>query len=320
MNSDANEIIAGLDISKAQLDLGFWPAQAPASYSYDKDGLAELISRLREAKVSLVVLEATGGLEIRVAAELSAGGVPVAVVNPRQVRDFARGVGKLAKNDRIDAIVLARFGHAVKPPVRPLPSEEQRRLGELVSRRRQLVEMHTAELNRMGRASSKTVLKSHKDLLKAIDRQIEELDEQIRDAVKQSPAWMAKAELYDSVPGIGEQTACALVAELPELGTLNRGQITALAGLAPYDNDSGARRGKRSIRGGRAAVRAALYMATLTATWCNPVIEAYYKKLRKAGKLHKVAMVACMRKLLTILNVMAATNSAWNPAKATKTT
>lgn len=320
MDSVANGIVAGLDISKEHLDLGFWPAQAPVSYSYDKDGLVELISRLREAKVSLVVLEATGGLEIRVAAELSAGGVPVAVVNPRQVRDFARGVGKLAKNDRIDAVVLARFGQAVKPPARPLPSEEQRRLGELVSRRRQLVEMHTAELNRMGRASSKAVLQSHKDLLKAIERQLADLDQQIRDAIKESPAWMAKAELYDSVPGIGEQSACALVAELPELGTLNRGQISALAGLAPYDNDSGTRRGKRSIRGGRAAVRAILYMATLAATRCNPVIQAHYYKLKEAGKLHKVAMVACMRKLLTILNVMAATNSMWIGGKVSKTT
>jgi transposase len=267
-----------------------------------------------------VVLEATGGIEQRVAAELAAAGLAVAIVNPRQVRDFARALGKLAKNDRIDAQVLARFGHTVQPQARPLPSEDERVFGELLARRRQLIELRTAELNRLSRAGSDLVAKSHKDLLKAVQKQLDALDDELSERIKNSPLWRAKDELYRSVPGVGPGTSRMLVAEMPELGTLNRRQIAALAGLAPYDQDSGASRGRRSIRGGRASVRSALYMAAVTAMRYNPVIKAHYQNLKARGKAFKQAIVACMRKLLTILNAIAATNTPWSDDRALKKT
>jgi transposase len=305
------DVCAGIDVCQERLDLAIWPGGAAESFSYDAAGMKKLRTCLREHAVTLVVVEATGGLEIRIAAELAAAGIGVAVVNPRQVRDFARSLGKLAKSDRIDAQVLARFGAAVQPEPRTLPDEDQRLLGDLVARRRQLVEMRTAELNRIGRATSKPIIRSHRDLLKALERELEDVERQIGDHIKQSPVWRAKDELYRSIPGVGENTSRMLVAELPELGTLSRGQIAALVGVAPYDNDSGSFRGRRSIRGGRASVRAALYMAALTATRCNPLIREMYQRLRNAGKCFKVAIVACMRKLLTILNTIAARGTPW---------
>ncbi|MBY0261333.1 MAG: IS110 family transposase [Phycisphaerales bacterium] len=307
----AQALCAGIDVCQERLDLAVWPGGTVASFSYDAAGMRALTDTLRKRGVGLVVLEATGGLEIRVAAELAGAGFPVAVVNPRQVRDFARAVGTLAKNDRIDAQVLARFGHAVRPEARPLPDEDQRLLGDLVARRRQLVEMRTAELNRIGRAVAKPIVRSHKDLLKALEREIQEIDRRIGDHIKGSPVWKAKEELYRSVPGIGEHTARTLIAELPELGSLSRAQIAALVGLAPYDNDSGKSRGRRSIRGGRSGVRCVLYMAALTASRRNPAIRALYERLRGAGKPFKVALVACMRKLLTIVNAIAARGTPW---------
>lgn len=309
--SETQAVFAGIDVCLERLDLAVWPGGVVESYAYDAAGMEALKRRLRNESVSLVVMEATGGLEVRAAAELAGSGLAVAVVNPRQVRDFARSLGKLAKNDRIDALVLARFGAGTRPEARALPDEHQRLLGDLVARRRQLVEMRTAELNRLGRATAKTVVRSHRDLLKAIERELEDLDRQIGEQIKQSPAWRAKDELYRSVPGVGGGTSRMLVAEMPELGTLSRTQIAALAGLAPYDNDSGKYKGKRTIRGGRHTVRAVLYMATLTASRFNPVIKATYRRLRDRGKSFKVAMVACMRKLLVILNTIAARGTPW---------
>jgi transposase len=310
-------VCAGIDVCQERLDLAVWPGGTAGSFSYDAAGMKSLRATLSEREVRLVVIEATGGLEVRVAAELAGGGLAVAVINPRQARDFARSTGTLAKNDRIDAVVLARFGAAVGPQPRPLPDQDQRLLGDMVARRRQLVEMHTAELNRLGRASAKPIVRSHRDLLKALERELEDIDRQIGDHIKGTPVWRAKEELYRSVPGIGAHTSRVLIAELPELGTLSRTQIAALVGLAPYDNDSGRHRGRRSIRGGRAGVRSALYMAALTASRRNPVIRAQYQRLRDRGKSFKVALVACMRKLLIILNTIASRGTPWQDRHVT---
>lgn len=305
------QVFAGIDVAKDQLDLGIYPDGTSARFASDPAGIAALIEHLRHAGVTLVVLEATGGIEQRIALELAAAQVPVAVVNPRQVRDFARGVGRLAKNDRVDALVLARFGHTVRPAARPLSAEHERRFGELVARRRQLIDMRTAESNRLLRADAQTVVDSHKALLKALDEQIDSIDAEISQAIKASPVWRAKDRLLRSVPGVGDGLARAVLADLPELGTLTRGQIAALVGVAPYDNDSGKRRGQRAIRGGRAPVRCVLYMATLAATRCNPAIRAFYRRLRDAGKPFKLALVAAMRKLLITLNAILATGVPW---------
>lgn len=304
-------VYAGIDVCQERLDLAFWPGGNAGPFAYDPKGLKDLGAALQQQHVSLVVLEATGGLELRVAAELAAAGIAVAVVNPRQVRDFARSLGKLAKNDPIDAMVLARFGAAVNPPARPLPDPEQRLLGDLAARRRQLIEMRTAESNRLGRATAGPVVRSHRDLIKAIERELEDVDRRIGEAIKRSPAYQAKDRLYQSVPGVGPATSRTLLAELPELGSLSRTQAAAIVGLAPYDNDSGGRKGQRHIRGGRAAVRTALYMAALTASRRNPLITELYQRLRAKGKPFKVAMVACMRKLLTILNAVAQRGTPW---------
>jgi transposase len=304
-------LYAGIDVCQERLDLAVWPGGAAASFSYDAAGIKSLLQRLRQDRIVLVVIEATGGIEVRVAAELQEAGIATAVINPRQARDFARSVGKIAKNDRIDALALARFGEAVKPDPRPLPDEQHRLLSDLVARRRQLIEMRTAELNRQARATAKVVQRSHRGMLKAIERELEEVDGQIRDLIKGSPVWRAQEALYRSVPGIGEGTAQLLVAEMPELGTLSRTQVAALAGLAPFDRDSGKHRGRRSIGGGRHTVRAMLYMATLTATRYNAVIRATFRRLRERGKSYKVAMVACMRKLLVILNIIATRGTPW---------
>ena len=259
-----------------------------------------------------MVLEATGGLERPIVAELASAGIEVAVVNPRQVRDFARGVGKLAKTDPIDADVLARFAEVVRPAPSQKVPEKQRELQELVTRRQQLIAIRTAETNRKGTASAKVARRSLEKMLKTINSQITELDEAIAKLVwKDNDDWRRKAELLQSVPGVGQVISCNLLATLPELGNLNREQIAALAGLAPYNHDSGKLKGKRSIWGGRANARQALYMAALTARNCNPTIRAFAKRLEATGKLFKVVITACMRKLLVILNTMLKNNTPW---------
>jgi transposase len=260
-----------------------------------------------------IVLEATGGYERLAAGELSLAGLPVVVVNPRQVRDFAKAIGKLAKTDEIDAAVLARFGQAVRPELRPLPDEAQQKLREILTRRSQLIQMRTAESNRLSQLTDKAMRKSVDYHLAFLAKQLAQLDKDLDRSIHDSPIWQDKVDLLQTVPGIGPQTARTLVAELSELGEASRQQLAALVGVAPMNRDSGTLRGKRTIIGGRPSVRTALYMATLSATQCNQVIRAHYTKLLRAGKAKKVALVACMRKLLGILSAMLRNHQPWNP-------
>lgn len=307
------EHIVGIDIAKERLDVHVRPSGEALSVAYDEAGLTTLTERLVRLAPTLVVLEATGGYEVPVAATLAGAGVPVAVVNPRQIRDFARATGQLAKTDRLDARAIARFGEAVRPPVRPLPDEATRLLGELVARRRQLVEMLGAELNRRRRAQAVPVqqrLEAHIQWLKAALR---ELEHELQQTIQASPVWRAKEDLLRSATGIGRVTSCTLLADVPELGQVGGRQITALIGLAPFNRDSGTLRGRRMVTGGRAPVRRVLYMATLTAIRRNPVIAAFYQRLRANGRPAKVALTAAMRKFLTILNAMVRDGRPWQP-------
>ena len=295
--------VVGIDVAKAHLDVAELPSTEQWGCSNDEAGIAALVERVRSASPVRVVLEATGGYELPVAAALAAAGLPVSVVNPRQVRDFARSTGQLAKTDALDALVLARFAQAVQPAVRTLPDEQTRALGALVARRRQVIEMLTAEKNRRQLASPPV----HVDIrahIAWLEGNLKRLDADLEQAVHDSPVWRVKDDLLRGVPGVGPATAFTLLAELPELGTLNRKQIAALAGLAPFNRDSGTLRGRRTIWGGRASVRSMLYMAAVSAARCNPLIRAFYQRLCSAGKAKKVALTACMHKLLIILNAI----------------
>ncbi len=303
----------GIDVSKKSLDVGILPSEEVFSVSHDTEGIAQLIERFKLLRPALVVLEATGGLEGRLAAELINAGQPVAVVNPRQVRDFARAVGKLAKTDRIDALLLARFAQQVRPRLTEKTSEKQAELTALVTRRRQLMDMLTAETNRRHSAQTTKACRSIDKVAELFNKQIITIEKEIAKLIESDDDWRATDQLLRSVPGVGPVTSAALVAELPELGRLNRREISALVGLAPYNHDSGKFRGKRSIWGGRASVRSALYMATVTARRCNPIIQAFSERLQKAGKLYKVVHTACMRKLLTILNTITKNHESWSP-------
>jgi transposase len=306
----------GIDVSKDRLDGYCRPDGTAFGAANDPAGIAAVVDRLRGRPPALIVLEATGGLEVPLAAALSAAGLPVAIVNPRQVRDFARAVGRLAKTDRIDAEVLAHFAEAVRPEVRPLPDADARRLEALISRRRQLVQMRVAEQNRLGTTTEEVVRRDLEAHIAYLARQIEGLDRELSQAIEVSPAWKAKDDLLRGVPGIGKVVSRTLLASLPELGELSNKQVTALVGLAPVARDSGTLRGRRCIAGGRGPVRAILYMAALTATRYNPVLGAFYRRLIAAGKATKVALTAVMRKLLTIINAMIRHNQPWNPAVA----
>ena len=304
----------GIDVSKARLDVHVRPGNEAFVVARDDEGLADLVERLGKLQPRLIVLEATGGLQVRAAALLVAAGLPVAVVNPRQVRDFARATGRLAKTDRLDAEAIARFAEAVQPEPRPLPDAETERLAGLIARRRQIVEMMTAEKNRRHQATGskpRASLDAHREWLR---KELGRIDEDLDGAVRTSPIWRAKEELLKSVPGIGDIASRTLLAELPELGRLNRREIAALVGLAPFNRDSGSLRGRRTIWGGRAALRATLYMAALTAIRHNPVIAAFNDRLRAAGKPPKLAITACMRKLLVIVNAMVRDQKPWKPA------
>jgi transposase len=306
----------GIDVSKAQLDVVHSPSGKAWGFANDQPGHLLVVERLAEIKPLLVVLEATGGLEVPMAAALAEANLPVAVVNPRQMRDFARAIGKLAKTDRIDAKVIARFAEVVRPEPRPLPDEASRALGELMARRRQLVEMLVAEKNRLHTASAKLrePIGEHIDWL---EQAIGEIDRQVADLVKASPLWRERDTLLRSVPGIGSVISATLLVEVPELGALTRQEVAALVGVAPFNRDSGRYQGKRKISGGRAPARTALYMAALVATRFNPAIRQFYQRLLEAGKLKKVALVACMRKLLTIVNAMLKHNQPWAAAYVT---
>jgi transposase len=304
----------GIDVSKDRLDVHVRPIGESFSVASDEAGLAMLLARLQAWKPALIVLEATGGYEATVAAALTHAGLPVAVVNPRQIRDFARATGQLAKTDRLDARVIAHFGDAVQPPVRPLASEQAQALAELVTRRRQLVEMLTAELNRQHQVRQRVVQKRLHGHVSWLRRAIAELEDDITRFIRSSPIWREKENVLTSAPGIGDVTAQALIAELPELGQLSRRRIAALVGLAPFTRESGRWKGRRMIRGGRAPVRRALYMATVVALRYNPPIGALYRRLVQAGRPKKLALVAAMRKLLTVLNAMLRDGRPWQTA------
>lgn len=313
LNSTATYV--GIDIAEEQLDVAVAPGGEWWRAPYTEAGLADLGERLRSVGPALVVLEASGGLEVAVVGQLVALGLPVVVVNPRQVRDFGRATGKLAKTDAIDAHLLALFGERVRPEPRPLPEEAAQSLAALLSRRRQLIGMLTAEKNRLRRAP-KTLRTNVQQHIAWLSQSLTEIEGELRDSLRASPVWREKEDLLKTVPGVGDVLAMTLVAELPELGRLDRKQIAALAGVAPFNQDSGKHRGKRRVWGGRSPVRSALYMAALVATRHNRVIRTFYQRLLAAGKPKKLALVACMRKLLTILNAMLREHSAWRPDHA----
>ena len=310
----------GIDVSKEHLD---WAAHASAEggqVAHDGAGLDALVARLRELKPERIVLEATGGLEMSVLAVLSVAKLPVAVVNPRQVHDFARAAGHLAKTDRLDAKCIAHFAATMKPAITPMPEAETLELELILARRRQLVLMRVAEKNRLagllGPRRIPRVVTSIERIIKTLTDELEKLDEELKTKIEQSPLWRAKDTLIRSVPGVGPGTSRTLLFDLPELGTLNRKQIAALAGLAPFNHDSGKMRGRRTIWGGRATVRSMLYMSSVACLRFNPVIRSFYERLRKAGKPVKVALTACMHKLLTILNAMVKNNRPWEVVSA----
>jgi transposase len=309
--NSASECFVGIDVAKAHLDVCLLPGGETRQVANDARGVAKLVNLLTTRKPTLIVLEATGKYETNVLVEIAAAGLPVAMVNPRQVRGFARAIGLSAKTDRLDAALLARFARDLRPPVRPLPSENQRLLQELLARRRQLIEFRSAENNRLKQTRSKDVKRSIQKMLDVLQKQLDQLQQQLDEAIQNCDCLKAKDELLQSAPGVGAVVSHTLLIELPELGTLNRRQIACLVGVAPLNRDSGIMRGKRMVWGGRAAVRSALYMAALVATKCNPIIRDFYKRLRDAGKPAKVALTACMRKLLTILNIMVANNTPW---------
>jgi len=300
----------GIDVAQATLDVALLPSGETWQVANDEPGIRALLARLQPHAPALIVLEATGGYERAAVAALATAGLPVVVANPRQVRDFARATGQLAKTDALDAGILAHFADRVRPVVRPLPERATQELAALLARRRQLIEMLGAERQRLGLAAA-SVRRSLTQHIAWLERQLGRVDGDLDALIQTSPLWRAKDDLLQSVPGVGPVTSRTLLAALPELGTLSHKQIAALVGVAPLARDSGTLRGKRSVWGGRAPVRTALYMAALVAARWNPVLKAFYTRLRAAGKPAKVALTACARKLLTILNAMARSNTAW---------
>jgi transposase len=311
MSEVVMEKFVGIDVAKASLDVHIDTDKKSLHVAYDEAGMLEIVRELRRAAPTLIVLEATGGLEVRVATELARRDFPVAVVNPRQARDFARAKGCLAKTDRVDAIVLADFARCIRPEVRPLKDEETRALDELLDRRRQLVDNCVQEKLRLPMAISKPVKKNLEAHIAWLEKRIAEIDADLNQRLRASDVWRVKDDLLRGIPGVGAVTAQTLLAKCPELGTLNRREIAALVGVAPLANDSGKHRGKRTIWGGRGEVRAVLYMAILSAKRYNPAIRVFAERLKAAGKPAKVVSVACMRKLLTIMNAMLKTNTPW---------
>ena len=306
------QMFVGIDVAKAQLDIALRPTGERWTVSNEDASIAALVAQLQAVAPTLIVLEATGGSQRAVVAALAAAGLPVVVANPRQTRDFAKATGQLAKTDALDARALAHFAEAVRPSPRPLPDAQTEALRAVLTRRRQLIAMRTAEQNRLGSALP-TV---HADLqahITWLDQRLAALDTTLDTTLHASPVWRERDTLYRSVPGIGPVCARTLLLELPELGTLSRQRIAALAGVAPFNRDSGTLRGRRTIWGGRSHLRATLYMGTLVAVRHNPVLKAFYERLVAAGKAKKVALTACMRKLLTILNAMAKQKTLWQP-------
>lgn len=309
------KVYVGIDVAKSRLDVAVWPTGERRTIANDTTDIDKLTTWLQAQQPCLIVLEATGGYERAVLASLGTAGLPVAAVNPRQVRDFARAIGRLAKTDTLDAEVLSRFAEAVRPLPRPLPDAQADLLRALVTRRRQVVEMLTAERQRLASAQPPVqgLIQAH---IAGLKQELAHLEKELDRTLRQSPLWRARERLLRSVPGVGPTVAAVLLAELPELGRIDRRQAAALVGVAPLNRDSGQYRGRRSVWGGRARVRATLYMAALVATRWNPVVKNCYQRLLASGKAKKVALVACMRKLLTILNAMLRDGTAWQQVPA----
>ena len=310
------KVFIGIDIAKDTIDINVLPSGDNWSVGTTPAELSETVDRLVALKPTNIVMEATGGYETRLAALLVTTGLPVAVVNPRQVRDFGRALGILAKTDAIDAHLIALFAEKVQPECRPIPTDDERALKELLNRRRQLVDMRTAELNRQQQTNSQQVYNSITQLIDFINHDLDTIEHEIDKRIKASPVWRAKEKLLQSVPGIGKVTASMLIVTLPELGQLNRRQIASLVGLAPMNRDSGTFRGRRMITGGRASIRSGLYMPILSAVRYNPKIKQFYDRLIGAGKIEKVALTASMRKLLTMLNAIIRENQPWRSIPA----
>ena len=309
------EKFVGIDVSKGTLDLCTEPAGETLHVDYDDKGISHIVKHLVALAPTLIVMEATGGLEMRLAGELAAKSLPIAIINPRQARDFAKATGQLAKTDLVDAAILAAFARAIRPVVRPLKNADTRDLDDLVTRRRQLVDMRVQEMLRMGTAS-KVQEKSLTSHITWLDKRIADLDDDLTKRLRASDVWRIKDDLLRGIPGVGAVTSLTMLAKCPELGQLNRREIAALTGVAPLAKDSGKHRGKRFVWGGRADVRAVLYMATVSAIRFNSHIKIFAERLKQAGKPGKVVIVACMRKLLTIMNAILKNNTPWNPKNA----
>lgn len=310
------DLFIGIDISKTSLDVATLPAEQSWSVPNSDQGIESLVAKINEVgPPTLVLMEATGGFERRILAALAAVGIPVIAVNPRNVRDFAKSLGLLAKTDRIDARVLALFADRIRPECRPLPDEQTRALQDLIVRRRQMLDMMTAEQSRLTVADNNKVRREITAHIHWLKKRLQVIDSDLDQAIKSSPAWQRKASLLKSIPGVGRVTALTLLSHLPELGSLSNKQVAALVGLAPFNRDSGTIRGRRCIWGGRASIRAVLYMCALSAIRYNPVLKVFYDRLRAAGKVPMVALVATMRKLLTILNAIARDLIPWRSAQ-----
>jgi transposase len=310
-------VFVGIDVSKDKLDVAMRPSEERFAVTNDDAGIAELITRLRPSRCERVVLEATGGYERLATAMLNDAGLPVVVVNPANVRSFARAVGQPAKTDRLDAALIARFAEAVRLELRPIPDAAAQELKDLLARRRQLVEMIATERNRQAAGVARRIREEIRLHIHFLVKQLKQLDTDLDEHVHQSPAWRAKEDLLRSMKAVGPVLSRSIIAMLPELGRLSNKQIAALVGVAPYSRDSGTMRGRRMIWGGRAALRSVLYMATVAALRCNPQIKRFYDRLKQAGKPPKVALTACMRKMLTILNAIVRTGQPWSPAFGT---
>lgn len=306
----SSENFIGIDVSKSHLDVHMLPDQQGGRFQNDETGVAELINFVKSAAPALIVLESSGGLETLAVSHLSAKNYPVLVVNPRQVRDFAKATGKLAKTDKIDAAMIAKFADRLRPEARPLKDEQTQMLSALNARRKQIVDMLVAEKNRLHRAPmpNRKNINAH---IRWLEKHLQDINRDIRRIIRKTPVWRNKDNILQSFKGIGPTSSATLLSELPELGCLNGKKLAALVGVAPFNCDSGRFRGQRRVWGGRSQVRRILYMATLSATRSNPAIKSFYQRLRDAGKTHKVAMTACMRKILVILNAMIKNNTYW---------
>lgn len=308
------QVFVGIDVAKDRLDVHVRPSGEAFAVARDSEGIAALVERLAGLKPGLIVLEATGGFETVVAGAVAAAGLPLAVINPRQIREFARATGRLAKTDKLDAEINALFAERIQPEPRPVPDDQARALAELIARRRQIVDMMTMERNRRHMLTSKRLIKSVDRLLAVLQKELSSLEQELDDTIRGTPAWREKEELLTSVPGVGNGLARTLLADLPELGQLGRRQIAALVGVSPFNRDSGRFRGKRTTWGGRAKVRAVLYMGALVASRHNPILSAFYQRLLADGKEKKVALTAVMRKLLVILNAIVRDRTPWQIA------